>query len=325
MKNVTKAVALAILLTLLVSNFSLAGNYITDAANALQRSPVYVAPGIEGTDSDTAGKLQALLNSHDTIVLVMLPEDAQAQLAADPSTITESLSKQLGNQKIIGLTIGSNPSGFGYAPTLPIGVATDLMRRATSVSNDPVTTLSTFAQNVHQWQAAHPQPKPTPTPSAAHQKQGGFDPIPLLVLACLAAVIGGLVIIRRRSIPYLLSQIINKSKQVDDYKLREVLYQLPKDVQRYLQSNSTNKKRDLPFFKDRLVEVTTILDRYLDVQNNHEYYYHPSQELQSGKQSITDFSTYVLDLIRMGNSVDSLDFELDMAILHAPRKQLRGR
>ena len=161
MRDIAKASALAFVLALLAPNVAFAADYIKDAAEALKKSSVYVAPGTEGTDRDTAGKLQTRLRSDDNIVLVMLPSAAEAEIGADITTIATRLSQELGNQRIIGLAVGNKV--VGYALSLPSGVAADRMRRARSVSNDPITALGTFAQNIHIWQAENPQPQPSPS------------------------------------------------------------------------------------------------------------------------------------------------------------------
>jgi len=172
-RRIAKASVLVVVLALIAPTIVLAGDYITDAVQVLQHASVFVVPGTEGTDNDTASKLQARLNSDDNVVLIMLPTVAEGELGADISTIASRLSEKLDNQRIIGLAVGNKV--VGYAPTLPSGVAADQMRRAKSVSNDPVTALGTFAQNVHLWQAEHPQPKPLPLPLPQNRE------VPLLV------------------------------------------------------------------------------------------------------------------------------------------------
>jgi hypothetical protein len=189
-----KALALAILFALFHSTIY-AEDYITAALLSLQQSPVYVAPSTDNTDKDTAGKLQTRLTKDDDLILVMLPAVAETELKADITIIATRLSEGLGNQRIIGLAVGKKV--IGYAPQLPVGVAADQMKRAESVSNDPVTALSTFVQNVHLWQAANPKPRilPFETP-----KEGGS---PWLIwsgsfLGVTATSLVVMAIIRRR-------------------------------------------------------------------------------------------------------------------------------
>lgn len=145
MKALALMAALVAVLTLISP--VLAQDYINDAAQALQQARVYVALGTEGTDTYTESRLEARLNSNDNIVLVMMPSSAEADTGADAFTIASRLSEKLGNRRIIGLAVGNTV--VGYAPYMPAGVAADQMRRAQSVSNDPVTALSTFTLNIH--------------------------------------------------------------------------------------------------------------------------------------------------------------------------------
>lgn len=188
MRYIAKATALSIVLALLAPILVLAEDYVTNAnaAQALQHVPVYVAPGTEGTDNYTAGKLQTRLNSDDNIVLVMLP--AAAETEADISTLANRLSEKLGNQRIIGLSVDKKVVGF--APSLPVDVADDQMKRAASVSNDPVTALTTFVQNMHLWQIGQPKPKPTPTPveQPSPQKEDQSRVVWFLVLAGIIVI-----------------------------------------------------------------------------------------------------------------------------------------
>jgi hypothetical protein len=313
-------------------------DYITDAAESLQKTPVYVAAGTEGTDNDTSGKLQTRLDKDDNIVLVMLPASAESELGADISTIATALSEKLENKRIIGLAVGNNV--VGYAPTLPAGVAADQMRRARSVSNDPVTTLGTFAQNMHNWQAENPQPKPPPIPSSPEQtEEGGLSWFLWLLIgvgAFLAAIVFVLVAIRttadnttasRERVSFkapdqvkdLLAKIAKARKQVHDRELKEALYQMCLDLEKYFESSSKDKKRDSLFFRDRLTQVNEVLTKYIDVQLNRRYYDHPETELERGKTSIIDFSQFVLKSIRRGRATDLVDYTVNTNILKAQR------
>lgn len=309
-------------------------DYITDAAQALQQAPVYVAPDTEGTDRDTASKLQARLNKDDNIVLVMLPAAAEARLGADITTIASRLSEELGNRRIIGLAVGNNV--VGYAPSLPAGVAADQMRRARSVSNDPLTALGTFAQNMHIWEAENPQPKPEPFDSPDGEKGGGSF---LVWLGIAAGIVFTIIIatamlgsIRTQQpstertrfrapdqVRDLLAKIARERKQINDQELKSVLYQMCVDLERYFSKSSKDKKRDALFFIDRLNEVARVLTKYVEVQENPRYFEEPAVELERGKTSITDFSKYVLTSIRRGHAADLLDYKVDTDILQAQR------
>jgi len=150
-------------------------DYVADAVAALQTSNVYVAPNTEGTDYNTAVELQKFLNESDRIVLVMLPSEAINE--TDMYSIAQKISFELNNQKTIGLAAGDELIGF--SSILPEGVASDKMSRASSVSNDPITALITFTQNIHSWQSKYPQPTVTPTPEPTPTPRPTMEPIEL--------------------------------------------------------------------------------------------------------------------------------------------------
>lgn len=323
-----------ILAIALVLNSGPPGDYITAAANALQRGPVYVAPDTEGTNSGTATQLLEVLDNDDNIVLVMLPT-AAAQHNTDPITLAIRLSKKLGNQRIIGLAVGNNV--VGYAPMLPSGVAADQMDRAANVSNDnPITTLKTFAQNMHQLESDHPEYK-KPLQTNATQNGGVSWIIWASLLACAFASIVFLLTVARSSVSTqessegitfripdqlrdLFSRISQEREQVSDGELRETLRQMFRDIERYFQSTSKDEGVDTRFFQERLTEISSVLSKYLDAQENPRYYHYPNEVLQSGKASITGFSQSVLESIQRGNDVALRDYAINTSILQIQRR-----
>jgi len=335
-RYIVKAAALVIVLVLLVPNTILAaGDYISDAAQALQHAAVYVAPGTEGTDNDTAGRLQTRLNKKDNIVLVMLPAAAEAKLGVDIPTIATALSKELGDQRIIGLAVGNNV--VGYAPILPAGVAADQMRRARSVSNDPITALGTFAQNIHLWESENPLPTPTPKPPPLDStEEGGLSWLWWIVIAVVGFWVVCIALLTIRSmvtptstrrthfkapdqVKDLLAKIAKERDQIHDASLKDTLYQMCLHIERYFAKTSKDKKSDALFFRDRLTEVSDVLTSYLDIQQNEYYYEDARAELERGGASIVDFSQYVLDRIRHDNTVDLTEYKVNTNILQAQR------
>ncbi len=334
-----------VLMVLLAPSSVLAGiDYITEAVKAIELSRVYVAPVTEGTDSFTAGKLQARLRADDNIVLVMLPAAAEKELGMTISEIANRLSERLENKRIIGLSVGRKV--VGLAPGLPVGVAADQMRRAESVSNDSVTALATFIQNVHIWQAEQqrlnptPTPRPTPkpiaTPAPESSQENGLPWYLILVGLvgfAIAVSVGNLItrgttdqtgINRTRfkapdQVKDLLAKIVKERDRVNDRELKDALYQMCVDIEKYFSSSSKEKERDALFFKDRLTEVTKVLAKYIEVQQSPRYFYEPEKELSRGKESIVDFSQYVLDSIRRGHAADLLDYTVNTKILQAQR------
>lgn len=341
MKPVPKVFCLVLTLvfTLLPQTVN-AGDYITDAAQALKSAPVYVAPGTEGTDYDTAGELQDMLNSGDNIVLVMLPTEALS--GTDIYSLAKALSGKLYDQKIIGLAVGREV--IGYSPSLPSGVAGDMMKRADSVSNDSVTALRTFAQNIHLWQADHQRveptptavPTPTPVPQSPQERQRTqtiiglvFGAIVVIGIAVLFFKIRATLIAKEMEegthfdapnpVKDLLVKIAKEREQINDRDFQQIVLQLCVDVERYFLKSSNDVRKDSLFFHERLNEVDQVLTKYIDVQQSPRYYTDPKGEMKRGKDSIGDFSQYVLDSIRRGTAADLLDYKVNTNILQAQR------
>lgn len=210
-----------------------------------------------------------------------------------------------------------------------------MMKRADSVSNDPVTALGTFAQNIHKWLAAHPQPTPTPkpTPAPIQNKQTPWLAI-VIVIVCAVIFAAVFFILRRKGeeegeertrfiapdqVKDMLSKILRERERIYDEELRQLLYQMCVDIEKYFKSSSNDKDRDAQFFKERLAEVKDVLIKYVEVQNNTRYYNEPEGLLYRGKKSIKDFSGFVLDSIRRGNAENLLEFKVNTNILQAQR------
>jgi hypothetical protein len=339
--NVMRKVIVLVLVMALMSPLEVyAGDYITDAAQALEPARVYVAPDTPGTDSYTQGTLEGKLREHDNIVLVMLPPEAED--GTDLFTLVESLSDKLQNQYIIGLAVGKKV--IGYAPGLPVGVAADQMRRADDVSNDPVTALITFTQNMHLWLAKNPQPaatstpKPTSTPIPIAVGQNKFH-IPGYVILLISGVAGLLLtlasiglrrIVASRSsedriyfkapgkVDNLLADIARMRTQVEDQEFSYILRQLCLHCERYFARNK-DKVDDINFFTARLTDVRSVLEKYLEIQKDQYYFHEPFERMKTAKESIKGFSEYVLETIKSGNDVNLLDFKVNTNILNAQR------
>ena len=316
MKLIARGLILSSALAILVPCAALAAtDYVSNAADGLAHSSVYVAPGTGGTNADTAGKLAARLTTSDNIVLVMLPASAEADSGLDIATIASKLSDKLGNGKIIGIAVGNKVVGF--APSLPTGVAADQMQRASSVSNDPFTALGTFVQNIHSWQTAHPAPTPAPSGSDS----GGGIPwfLVIVVIACLlvaaaafVAFVGGSHSESASGQPHfdapgpvrnLLVQIAGKRDQIDDPALSRLVYQICLDIEHYFKTSTVNRKSDSATFAKSLTEIDDIVTKYIEVQDNARYYTNPSQWLAKERGSLEDFSAFVLKSIQDGNDV----------------------
>lgn len=240
--KLSKLFLIVVVLSLLIPGPAHAGDYISDAVEALKTSSVYVAPGTPGTDYNTPAQLGVFLDSETNVVLVMLPPEAID--GTDVLTIARRISDGLNNQKTIGLSVGNQT--IGYSVLLPEGVASDLMSRADSVSNNTVTALTAFSRNVQLWLIRNPQPtpiptpKPTPTPIKLPKASDVSWPVWLLIVAFII-VMGFMFFsrakkaarrsLRRRSLGPLEVTIRKIRSDVDEIRDR----QIKKDLERACQ------------------------------------------------------------------------------------------
>jgi hypothetical protein len=315
---------------LAIASPALAEDYLSEVANGLKTSPVYIAPGTDGTDANTAADLRRKLNSDDNIVLVILPESAQTAIGDDLGSFVDKLSKAVGSQRIIGLTVGDQ--AVGYASTLPTGTAEDLMHRAASVSTSNVETLGTFVRNIHQWQTEHPEAKTT-KPSAEEDGGTSLWFIISVMIALLVSV--GVYFYGRlqrsrtgesrkrfhgpEKIREQLSEIAHLRDDVTDPDLQATLYRCCADIERYFERYSSNEVLDAIAFEGHLDSVLDVLKKYVDVQNHPRDFNGPEAKLRQGKQSIEDFAEYVIESIRNGNDVNLIEYSVNTDILSAQR------
>ena len=323
------------------------GNYLADAVFALQHGSVYVAPNTEGTNSDTSGVLSGKLGPNsDNIVLVMFPASAESELGASIDTIASRLSEMLGNQRIIGLSVGRKVVGF--APMLPAGVASDQMHRADSVSNDAMTALVTYVQNIRLWlrnnaHAPIPTPKPTPTltpvPTPQPQKGGTEDytwvlwlvvPLGVITLFGMSLVLdtlSGKTTSSERTrfqaptnqVGDLLTKIAQLRSQVQDEDLQQAITNLCKDTEKYFKKYCSDPQHDAKRFEEYLKGILEVLNKYLEVQNEQRYYREPAKLLQTGKEAVKSFADYVLTSCQNGSEAKLMEFQVNSKILSAQR------
>ena len=176
--KLTKLIILVLLFSILTPVLSVQAqemDYVADAIEALKTSSVYVAPGTPETDYNTPNQLTDFIKSEDNVVLVMLPSEVLNN--TDLFTVAQKISEGLNNQKTIGLAIGNQL--IGYSLVLPRGIASELMTRADSTSNNTITALEAFSRNVQLWLIRNPQPIPTPTPKPTPTPRPTMQPIEL--------------------------------------------------------------------------------------------------------------------------------------------------
>mgnify|MGYP001610990055 CR=1 FL=1 len=304
---------------------------------ALKTSPVYVAPGTEGTDGNTAGKLLARFTQDDFIVLVMLPASAGKEIGPDINTFATRIYNELNDGRTVGLSVGRKV--VGYSPRLPAGVAADLMVRADNVSNDSVTAIGTYLQNVRRWLKENPQPTPTPLPILPQSGENGWSWLLWVVLVIIVTIIvilyrmlqstpnpDGLVVNFNVPGPIksLLVKVTTDGQLVHDVELKQKLGKLRVDLEWYFKKCCSDEKRDAYFFKDRLKEAIRVLTKYRDAQDDPRYYNDPEEVMGMGKTALLDFCEYVLQSIKNGNDVALFGYKVDTRILGVHRLISQG-
>ena len=300
------------LLNFSVVNSAFAGDPISDAVEAIRSGErIYIAPGTVDDVESVKATIQRLLRGDDNIVLIILPESVITD--TDINSIAEEISERLDDRYIIGLVVGR--VSVGYATTLPVGVASDQMRRANSVSNGPVTALTTFVQNMHLWMDRYPElvatPTPTPIPTATPTPRPPIDPATaskqIFWVAVLVALIlvSGLVVwllgLRKRALddPMYAKKLQDLKEasdalevvgqyleKVKDPKVSKQLYRIfgiaDGEIVKELVADTTRANAATIFtIKEDLLKLEGVLELYTQILSGHLHVEEIDWDLQS--------------------------------------------
>jgi hypothetical protein len=325
------SLAALVCLAMLATATAAQASTLDDAVAALKKSHVYIAPGTEGTDSDTAGELAAQLSKGDNLAIVMLPAGS---VSGDLSGFASTLNQQLGGKLILGLVAGDQV--VAYSTLLPVGVAGGLMHSAQNVSTNTVETLSTFIQNVHNWQAQNPNATASKPQKKHSKKSGGFPvwAIILIVMVGIASVIWYALIRSHRRDPisgeeYMhfrspvrdeLEKLAELRAQVADPQMQRTLTQICKDVEAYFTRFSSNPENDSGAFRTHLENLNSVVRKYVQIQNDDPRYYDDAQgAMNSARQAVDDFADFVVHSIQRGSRAELTEFHVNTDILSAQR------
>lgn len=308
-------------------------NVVDDAVDSLKQTPVYVAPDIEDSSSQTNQELSSLLNEGDNIAIVMLPQEA-----GDPTEIAKDIQKALGGKRILAVSVGQE-FAVSSSTHLSNEEARDLMHRASRIAANPIETMSAFVRNVHDWQIKHPEPQPE-RKSKSSQSDGSINIfLPMILIGLVCGAVGARVLFGRNrqssrdpfedspeDVRKLLQEIASFARRISDGNMRMLVERVCVDVNEYYKRNATTGQADLKVFPDLLGEVKEVIDRYVviqtDVANNRGYYYtphDPKQLLNSGYESVEDFAERVAQSISNGMTKALEDFTLKVEILKVHR------
>jgi hypothetical protein len=317
---------LGVMVGLLAVSTAQAQTSVNEVVSALKKNRVYVAPGTENVDQYTASELEAQLTGGDNIVLVMLPENG----GESPEAMAQAIDKATGHKYIVGLSVGSTLTAA--STIMPNATARNLMERAVDTGTNPTERLGTFARNVHEWQAEHPDEPAAKKPSKSSGGAAIFVFIAALIaLACAA---GAIFLSRRKSpddsqdikfkaspdpVRDVLRKIQHLAPQVKSPDMRESVVQAVADTEAYFKRNSESQKKDAGIFVTHLTSVKDVLERYIDIQENPRYYDNPEKYLKKGREGVEGFGEFVIDSIRAGRKRDLTQFNVDTDILSAQR------
>lgn len=300
-----------------------AQGYLSLVVNGLKHSPVYVSPDVEKA-ADTASTLKGIVAGGDNIVLVMLPQAAITDIGGTPDAFAAQVSQRIGSKYIIGLAVGDQV--VGYAPSLPTGTAADLMNRAESVSNDPVTALETYTRNVHQWQSDNPQPAAKGNPLSGHEAPGILWLV-LTVLGCLIAL--GIYLYvsakdnRQRDpdemtlrspdqIRHRLQQILDLRRQVASSSLRDDLWQICRYAETYysdLRERGERPELHVAELTEPLQQVILVLQGYIRLQNRTIQPVGSDAVLADARQNVASFREELLRQVELGSQADLFELQ----------------
>lgn len=310
---------------------------LDEVVSALAQDTVYVAPGTEDTNNDTAGILRSQLYDNDNIVIVMLPAEEQALSSGELLSFARRIDDSLEGDQIVGLSVGNQI--VAYSATLPAGEATDLMDRAINVSINTPEALGTFVRNVHSWQSQHPEAvasQPTKKPDDGSSVPLVFGGAGLLIACAVgAALFKRATDKQRRAIDHvslkvapdpvkdILEPILKLRTRVNDTQLRDVITQLASDTEAYFGRNQTRKgeplRSDAEEFVRHLKSLHSVLERYVDVQDHPRYFDNPQHLLDQGSKAINGFAEFVLTNVRRGSREALTNYRVDTDILAAKR------
>ncbi len=316
----------------LMSPTSATANDSVDAAiKGLRSSNVYVAPNTPNTNSDTVVMLKQSLREDDNFALIMLP--AGNITASDVATRIDDATK---HKLVLGVSVGDDFRG--YSKLLPEDVAVDQMNRAKSIASSPVETLTTFVRLTRSWQQANP--KEVKKPPKPKKKEGNSN---LLLLFLIIPVLGaGLAVwfasgLRPKgtsndrpkfkspnTVRKELENIYECRDNINDSHIREVVGRICSDTEAFFERSEASERdtdEEASEFVGPLKSVSTVLMRYVDVQDHPRFYEDPDQVLEAGVEAVEAFADFVLKSIQSNSSASLINFKVDAKILSATRYQ----
>jgi len=346
------AVAFGLFVALSVAIPASAATSVDTIVGALQKAPVFVVDGTEGTTSDTAATLTGKLDDGDNIVIVMLPADETLSVE-DVNALAQKISNGLKDERIVGISVGAQFAGA--ASILPTGTANDLMNRADTVSTSSAETLITFIRNVHDWQRSNPDYMPAPTPGKAESASPVWPFVAIFAGITILIAIAWIVMVRktarrriRARVHYTapgnlndpVKSMMNHREQLEDLKdvfwddynpqfnvvrkesierMSAAIDLVCRHTEAYFKMFPAEKKSadTISLFDKQLERAQQVVEKYVYACKNHEYVEQPLDLMKRGHESIEGLSTVILSSIKKGNNDLLMGYKVNTNILSA--------
>jgi hypothetical protein len=314
-----------------------AGTVVDQAIAAIDSQPVFVADGAEGTDSTTQGVLTSLLNTRDHLAIVMLPASAHALGSAQ--SLARRIDDATKHQYIVAVTIGTDEVAAA-STVIPSDVPPNFMHRADSVSTNTVETLQQFIRYVHDWEGSHPEvlakappPKNQTHPAPAPPQQDSSLPWWFWAAIIVASVFSFIAVVSRRrsdSDGPRKRKLKDPPKRVNDKldAIADLRPQVPEtEVADHVDSiitrvkvlfkafdeNADERTMDLALdtYEDKLERIRNILDYFIRISGEPQYWRNAQTRLKEGRKSLEEFDEKLLEAIQSANEGRILQFDVD--------------
>ncbi|MFT4218273.1 MAG: hypothetical protein QM619_13965 [Micropruina sp.] len=309
------------------------GDYLDEATQGLQSSPLYVSVQVRELGADQQNLLRTQLGGGD-IAVVVLPGQAATEITDMPQFLAD-LAARTGYDTVL-VSVGGDLSAGSRA--LPAGQAAKLADAAEGGSL--YYSLSGF---ITQAKAGA-----TTTVTVQQPPSAAPDAFPLGLVGGIgvAAAVAAAVVVtlrRRRRGPHLsprhtpdqvtrlLVEIRHRSRQISDRQVAELLDEAEHHVQELFQRVPKRIPDQLQQitarYKVTLETVRNVVERFEDIEDHPRYFRDAAGLLQDGRRALEQYCDGVVQNIQEIEEGSLTEFRVDTKILQATaspeRKDLR--
>lgn len=301
-------------------------------ATALTTSLYYVEPD-QPDFNDTAGaSLAAQLQKNDGVKLALVSNDTVAQYGGSPLEYAKQVVEQYPHDaqtNAIILVVVTPAKVDVYSSALAESVAQDLMNRARSVSVDWHDTVVTFIQNLHEWEQKHPEFSVVPSDAAKTRTNTGSSAPTMWIVIGIGLVVmaAAAIVVEIRRTQDSLDQVTRSFNAmrdtVDDDEMKHTLSKIVSEVGRYQKARRSRKTRQGNFSKEgkklllqKLQVGLDVAAKYVEIQNEPDYYDNPSKLLSDGQKSLESLANAVAQVVREDPNFDLESFYTKVEFLN---------